>query len=642
MAAKLRLMGLKDLKCDFIFQNISSEKLEEYRQMKKRNHVMFNILDKLYNLAAPEKHNLSHLSLILFRILTEEMKYNKDLDLEKDVINIVSKNERLIRSLTDIVCENNVNKRELNVTEINLSSDKFVEEVEQNMTFFKTMTTDIVYDLVVKSTENISENLRERANVWDFKQNPIIESKDLIILRDTQELWKQNLEVLIKQLKTDLCDKGFLLIVARYQFVEPELSLISMFNPNKIINNSDLMKRIQELVKTTKKLGLPLICSKSDSIGTMALLFRKIEDKNKIPENNQIIEITAEKNENWFELIKQKLIEAKDTDNKTKHIWLIARDSNINGIIGLINCLRLEPGGENMRCIYDYDHSIKLPIDWSSKPFSDILRNDLVINVIRDAKLGTYRHLRLPKDYDKTLSNDNLLNMSQNKEHSSHQLFDERSITENEGFNRINSLKGLIITHADFNADKVYIISDYLNDFGIELVHWMISMGVRKFMLTSGSEIKTDYQKYAITRLKSFEENYIHFNFKIHISTNDCLTIESTRQMISDASQFGQIGGIFHLTYDMSECLFEDMTYEMFCEPIENKYKVFNHLDVESRKLSYSLDYFVVFSSIYCGKGSIGRTNYCFSNSLCERICEQRRKDGLTRTRHTIWSNRCL
>ena len=56
---------------------------------------------------------------------------------------------------------------------------------------------------------------------------------------------------------------------------------------------------------------------------------------------------------------------------------------------------------------------------------------------------------------------------------------------------------------------------------------------------------------------------------------------------------------------------------------------MFNNLDVESRKLGYNLDYFVVFSSVSCGKGNAGQSNYAFGNSLCERICEQRRNDGL-------------
>lgn len=38
---------------------------------------------------------------------------------------------------------------------------------------------------------------------------------------------------------------------------------------------------------------------------------------------------------------------------------------------------------------------------------------------------------------------------------------------------------------------------------------------------------------------------------------------------------------------------------------------------------------FVVFSSVSCGRGNGGQTNYGMANSVMERICEQRRNDGL-------------
>ena len=187
----------------------------------------------------------------------------------------------------------------------------------------------------------------------------------------------------------------------------------------------------------------------------------------------------------------------------------------------------------------------------------------------------------------------------------------------------------ITIVKTYFDANKVYIITGGLGGFGIELVHWMMYMGARKFVLTTRSGMKSEYQKYVINRLIIFGKNYMYFDVKIHISKNDCLTVESTQRVISDASQFGQIGGIFHLSIVLNDCLVEKLSYEKFCESIDTKYKVFNHLEVESRKLSYNLDYFVVFSSVTCGKGNAGQTNYSFGNSLCERICEKRRRDGL-------------
>ena len=187
----------------------------------------------------------------------------------------------------------------------------------------------------------------------------------------------------------------------------------------------------------------------------------------------------------------------------------------------------------------------------------------------------------------------------------------------------------IVSTKTYFNPNKVYIIIGGLGGFGLELIHWMIFMGARKFVLTSRNGIKNNYQKFVINRLRKFGEENKFFNVSIKVLKNDCLTFESTQQVLSEAENMGKIGAIFHLGIILNDCLIEKMSYEQFCESIDCKYKVFDNLDKLSRKLDYNLDYFVMFSSVTCGKGNTGQTNYSFGNSLCERICEQRRRDGL-------------
>lgn len=51
--------------------------------------------------------------------------------------------------------------------------------------------------------------------------------------------------------------------------------------------------------------------------------------------------------------------------------------------------------------------------------------------------------------------------------------------------------------------------------------------------------------------------------------------------------------------------------------------------DEFSRKLAPQLKYFVVFSSVSCGRGNAGQTNYGLANSVMERIVEKRHRDGL-------------
>ena len=207
-------------------------------------------------------------------------------------------------------------------------------------------------------------------------------------------------------------------------------------------------------------------------------------------------------------------------------------------------------------------------------------------------------------------------------------------LREEEGFRGrlkfIHSPKKMIVTKKTyFNPNKVYIIIGGLGGFGLELIHWMISMNARKFLLTSRNGIKNFYQEFVINRLQKFGEELKFFNVSIEVLKNNCLTVESAQQVLSEAQNMAPIAGIFHLGIILNDCLIEKMTYEQFYESIDCKYKVFDNLDKLSRKLEYNLDYFVVFSSVTCGKGNTGQTNYSFGNSMCERICEQRRRDGL-------------
>ena len=68
--------------------------------------------------------------------------------------------------------------------------------------------------------------------------------------------------------------------------------------------------------------------------------------------------------------------------------------------------------------------------------------------------------------------------------------------------------------------------------------------------------------------------------------------------------------------------------FQAVCNP---KLDGTNNVDILTRqsRISASLDYFIVFSSISCGRGNAGQSNYGYANSVMERICEKRRADGL-------------
>ncbi|GFY74594.1 fatty acid synthase [Trichonephila inaurata madagascariensis] len=73
----------------------------------------------------------------------------------------------------------------------------------------------------------------------------------------------------------------------------------------------------------------------------------------------------------------------------------------------------------------------------------------------------------------------------------------------------------------------------------------------------------------------------------------------------------------------------ENQTVRNFKEVCAPKVTATENLDTLSRDLCPQLQWFVCFSSVSCGRGNAGQTNYGYANSVMERICEQRTQEGL-------------
>ncbi|GJQ73817.1 hypothetical protein Trydic_g12861, partial [Trypoxylus dichotomus] len=78
----------------------------------------------------------------------------------------------------------------------------------------------------------------------------------------------------------------------------------------------------------------------------------------------------------------------------------------------------------------------------------------------------------------------------------------------------------------------------------------------------------------------------------------------------------------------LADSLFENQSERTFKTALTPKAACTNNLDECSRKLCPNLRYFVVFSSFSGGRGIAGQTNYGMANSVVDRICERRKRDG--------------
>ncbi|KAJ3652440.1 hypothetical protein Zmor_018404 [Zophobas morio] len=187
---------------------------------------------------------------------------------------------------------------------------------------------------------------------------------------------------------------------------------------------------------------------------------------------------------------------------------------------------------------------------------------------------------------------------------------------------RIDKLQ--ICSHPRFNCDVryTYVIIGGLGGIGLELSDWLVLRGVRKLVLTSRSGLQNAYHQQRIDIWKSY-------GVQVTVCTNDVSTEQKCEDLIKEANELGQIDAIFNLAVVLHDALFQDQTKEKFFASFAPKAYATAYLDKVSRKLCPKLRYFVVFSSVSCGIGNAGQSNYGMANSVMERICEDRKREGL-------------
>lgn len=98
---------------------------------------------------------------------------------------------------------------------------------------------------------------------------------------------------------------------------------------------------------------------------------------------------------------------------------------------------------------------------------------------------------------------------------------------------------------------------------------------------------------------------------------------------MDNSMRYGNIGGIFNLAVILHDDIFENLTEVTFHECFVPKVNATVHLDELSQIFCPNLKYFVVFSSMTCGRGNMGQSNYGMANAIMERIIEKRSEEGL-------------
>ena len=226
-----------------------------------------------------------------------------------------------------------------------------------------------------------AEEKQIEVSSWDVaKKPPAGMSKfDLVI---ASNLIHQTSDVAsaLTNIKSVLKTQGFLLL----HEVTASLDLAKAIFGQNGFGTGDQEEKFflteEQWCEVLKKEGLCLVSLKRTGSASTLMLFRLAKDG---IETEPII-VDIDESFEWVPELQRHM-----SSGASAPIWIRASTPSPSGIVGMTNCLRHEMGGERIRCLFNASGSKK---DIMSK-FEKLRGLDLAMNVYKDGKMGSYRHV---------------------------------------------------------------------------------------------------------------------------------------------------------------------------------------------------------------------------------------------------------
>ncbi|GFS78340.1 fatty acid synthase [Nephila pilipes] len=363
------------------FKEADDALIASYLKSYTENHVLLKSLCGIMN-TATSKDLTRHVKNYVNNYLLER---------DHDILSQTMLQEDPLRVVMDIVLENTVSRklRIAEVAETPLPLSAKISEVVQTQGVI-----NVNYFIAHSKPDLLEKNGLSSANCevssWNPKTTPNFKDADLLVMKFLNYSGKEYRQILEKNLVT-LKDNGFILVLQRTHLVPAEMFLSAVGETVLPIHSES------DLEQTFKDLNLRVICKKSDSLTSTLYLLRK---PTSLSYEDIVIPIVENKYEKWVDVLKENIVKVQ-SDN-SKRIWLVSEGTNNTGIIGLVNCLRQEPGGTNVRCMFTSKGTPKLPeFNLKNQFYQEILEKDLTMNVFKRGSWGTYRHLKMSEDLER-------------------------------------------------------------------------------------------------------------------------------------------------------------------------------------------------------------------------------------------------
>ncbi|GBN02031.1 Fatty acid synthase [Araneus ventricosus] len=324
------------------------------------------------------------------------------LERDNDILSQTMLQENPLRTVIDVVLENAAS-RKLKIAEIADTSLPLCTKISE---FVHTLGgLNVNYLISHSKLDFLDKSKLPSGNFelssWDPKSTLTFKDIDICVMKFLNHSSKDQRRILENVLAT-LKDNGFVLLLQRTRLVPAEMVLSAVGEIVLPIHTES------DLEQTFKDLNLQVICKKSDSLTSTMYLLRKSAD---ISYEDIVIPVIGNEYEKWVDELSEQIAIAS-TSSDPKRIWLVSEASNNSGIIGLVNCLRQEPGGSSIRCVFTSKEILKLPeFNLKNQFYQDIVQKNLTMNVFKRCSLGSFRHLAMSEDHGKVETKHAYLNV---------------------------------------------------------------------------------------------------------------------------------------------------------------------------------------------------------------------------------------
>ncbi|CAG2220061.1 FASN [Mytilus edulis] len=362
------------------------------KSYKNRIETFLNqITSKMPSLKDPGKSNAKCDKLkmklkSIFENIDENKMEKGNLEIVEDVT-LMSRPEIIVPCL-DIAIENTTSYR-FNILEVmtnGRSVDMYILPLVNARPF-----SDITY--TVGGSQEISSEESSKMNYvkWDATSYYPSNSKqiDIVVVRNFL-CTQNNIKTAFSYLSSAVQENGFILIEEITNNFPVAFSLETLWTvPLEMEDERSCYCYCDEQRwdGIFKEVGYELIFKRSGHFSTLFLLRRKPK---KVDEEIVIVPVD-ELNGSWFDVLKNEFMASQQ-----KTLWLSVNSQPLSGVIGMVNCLRREPGGNKLRCIFNYGKTA-LDLSTENEEIRAVFRKDLAFNVYKNGQWGSFKHLPLTK-----------------------------------------------------------------------------------------------------------------------------------------------------------------------------------------------------------------------------------------------------